>query len=157
MKGSEKVIAVLNEALHEELTAINQYFLHAEMCENWGYEKIAKDVRKLSIVEMKHAERLIERILFLDGFPNMAAPVQLKIGKAVNQQLQNDLNLELSAVKLYNQAVKLARAEGDNGSAELLKAILLDEEDHADWQETQLSLIKEIGNELYLSEQTKKE
>ena len=157
MNGSKKVIAALNEALHEELTAINQYFLHAEMCENWGYEKIAKYVRKLSIVEMKHAERLIERILFLDGAPNMAAPVQLSVGTAVKQQLEYDLKLELSAVKLYNNAVKLARAEGDNGSEQLLQSILEDEEGHADWQETQLSLIKEIGDELYLSEQIKKE
>ena len=157
MKGNEKVIAALNEALHEELTAINQYFLHSEMCENWGYERLSKYVKKLSIVEMKHAEKLIERILFLDGAPNMAAPIQLNVGKAVKQQLENDLNLELGAVKLYNDAVKLARAEGDNGSAELLRSILQDEEEHADWQETQLSLLKEIGNELYLSEQTKKE
>ena len=135
MKGNEKVITALNEALHEELTAINQYFLHSEMCENWGYERIAKFVRKLSIVEMKHAEKLIERILFLDGAPNMAAPVQLSVGNAV----------------------KLARAEGDNGSEQLLRSILQDEEEHADWQETQLSLIKEIGNELYLSEQAQKE
>jgi bacterioferritin len=106
---------------------------------------------------MKHAERLIERILFLDGAPNMATPVQLSVGKAVKQQLENDLNLELGAVKLYNDAVKLARAEGDNGSEQLLRSILQDEEEHADWQETQLSLIKEIGNELYFSEQTKKE
>ncbi len=157
MNGSKKVIAALNEALHEELTAVHQYFLHAEMCENWGYEKIGKYVRKLSIVEMKHAERLIERILFLDGSPNMAAPVQLSVGTAVKQQLEYDLKLELSAVKLYNNAVKLARAEGDNGSEQLLQSILEDEEGHADWQETQLSLIKEIGDELYLSEQIKKE
>ena len=157
MKGNEKVIAALNEALHEELTAINQYFLHAEMCENWGYERLSKYVRKLSIVEMKHAEKLIERILFLDGAPNMAAPVQLSVGSAVKQQLENDLNLEIGAVKLYNNAVKLARAEGDNGSEQLLQSILKDEEEHADWQETQLSLIKAMGNELYLSEQTKKE
>jgi bacterioferritin len=157
MKGSEKVIAALNGALQEDVTAINQYFLHSEMCENWGYERVAKYVRKLSIVEMKHAEKLIERILFLDGAPNMAAPIQLNVGKAVKQQLENDLNLELGAVKLYNDAVKLVRAEGDNGSAQLLRSILQDEEEHADWQETQLRLIKEIGNELYLSEQTKKE
>jgi bacterioferritin len=157
MKGNKKVITALNEALHEELTAINQYFLHSEMCENWGYERIAKYVRTLSIVEMKHAEKLIERILFLDGTPNMASPVQLSVGTAVRQQLENDLNLELGAVKLYNNAVKLARTEGDNGSEQLLRSILQDEEEHADWQETQLSLIKEIGNELYLTEQTKKE
>ena len=147
MKGNEKVIAALNEALHEELTAINQYFLHSEMCENWGYERLSKYVKKLSIVEMKHAEKLIERILFLDGAPNMAAPIQL----------ENDLNLELGAVKLYNDSVELARAEGDNGSADLLLSILKDEEEHADWQESQLNLIKEIGYKLYLSEQVEKE
>jgi bacterioferritin len=157
MNGSKKVIAALNEALQEELTAVNQYFLHAEMCENWGYEKIAKSVKKLSMVEMKHAERLIERILFLDGTPNMAAPLKLSIGTAVKQQLENDLNLELGAVKLYNKAMKLARAEGDNGSELLLESILKDEEEHADWQETQLSLLKEIGDQLYLTEQIKKE
>ncbi|MGA2991449.1 MAG: bacterioferritin [Candidatus Korobacteraceae bacterium] len=157
MKGNEKVIAALNEALHEELTAINQYFLHSEMCENWNYERLSKYVKKLSIAEMKHAERLIERILFLDGAPNMAVPVQINVGKAVKQQLENDLSLELGAVKLYNDAVKLARAEEDNGSAALLLSILKDEEEHADWQESQLNLIKEIGYELYLSEQVEKE
>jgi bacterioferritin len=157
MKGNKKVITALNEALHEELTAINQYFLHSEMCENWGYERLSKYVKKLSIVEMKHAEKLIERILFLDGAPNMAAPIQLDVGKAVKQQLENDLNLELGAVKLYNDSVELARAEGDNGSADLLLSILKDEEEHADWQESQLNLIKEIGYKLYLSEQVEKE
>lgn len=157
MKGSEKVIAVLNEALQEELTAINQYFLHAEMCENWKYERLAKAVRKLSIEEMKHAEELIERILFLDGAPNMAAPLQLRIGKEVKQQLENDLELELGAIKLYNNAVALARAEGDNGSADLLLSILKDEEKHADWQEAQLNLMKDMGRELYLTEQIEKE
>ena len=157
MKGSEKVIAALNEALQEELTAINQYFLHSEMCENWKYERISKSVKKLSIVEMKHAEELIERIPFLDGSPNMAAPLQLRVGKTVKQQLENDLKLELDAVKLYNDAVKLARAEGDNGSADLLMSILKDEEEHADWQEAQLTQIKDLGYELYLSEQIEKE
>jgi bacterioferritin len=127
------------------------------MCENWGYERLSKYVKKLSIVEMKHAEKLIERILFLDGAPNMAAPIQLDVGKAVKQQLENDLNLELGAVKLYNDSVELARAEGDNGSADLLLSILKDEEEHADWQESQLNLIKEIGYKLYLSEQVEKE
>jgi len=157
MKGNEKVIAALNEALQEELTAINQYFLHSEMCENWKYDRVAKYVKKLSIVEMKHAEELIERILFLDGTPNMAAPLQLRVGKTVKQQLENDLKLELGAVKLYNDAVKLARAEGDNGSADLLMSILKDEEEHADWQESQLTQIKDLGYELYLSEQIEKE
>jgi bacterioferritin len=157
MKGNEKVIAALNEALQEELIAINQYFLHSEMCENWKYTKISKYVKKLSIAEMKHAEELIERILFLDGAPNMAPPLQIKVGKTVKQQLENDLNLELGAIKLYNNAVKLARAEGDNGSAALFMSILKDEEDHADWQESQLSQIKDMGYELYLSEQVEKE
>jgi bacterioferritin len=157
MKGNEKVIAALNEALHEELTAINQYFLHSEMCENWSYKKLSKYVKKLSIEEMKHAEKLMERILFLDGAPNMAAPIQLKVGRAVKEQLENDLNLELGAVKLYNDALKLARAEGDNGTADLFLSILKDEEEHADWQESQLTLIEQIGYELYLSEQVDKE
>jgi len=157
MKGNEKVIAALNEALKEELTAINQYFLHSEMCENWGYKELSKSVKKLSIVEMKHAERLIERILFLDGSPNMTGPVQLKIGNAVKQQLENDLDLELGAVKLYNEAVKVARAEGDNGSGDLFLSILKDEEDHADWQEAQLNLIQQVGYQLYLSEQMEEE
>ncbi len=147
MKGSEKVIAALNEALQEELTAINQYFLHSEMCENWKYERIAEQVKKLSIQEMKHAEKLIERILFLDSAPNLVGPTKIMVGKTVKQQLENDLNLELHAIKLYNNAVKVARAEGDNGSANLLVSILKDEEEHADWQESQLSQIKEMGYE----------
>jgi len=157
MKGNDKVIAALNEALQEELTAINQYFLHSEMCENWKYEKLSKYVKKLSIEEMKHAEELMERILFLDGAPNMAAPIHLNIGTTVKQQLENDLNLELSAIKLYNESLQLARAEGDNGTADLLLSILKDEEEHADWQEAQLGLIKDMGYELYLSEQVEKE
>ena len=151
MKGNDKVIAALNKALHEELTALSQYFVHAEMCENWKYDKLAKYIKKLSIVEMKHAEHLIERILFLEGTPNMIAPTQLKIGKTVKEQLENDVEAELSAVKLYNESVALARAEGDNGSADLFAANLKDEEGHADWLEAQLNLIKEIGSERYLS------
>jgi bacterioferritin len=157
MKGNGKVIAALNEALQEELTAINQYFLHSEMCDNWNYERLSQHVKKLSIQEMKHAEKLIERILFLDGAPNMAAPVQIRVGKAVKQQLENDLSLELGAIKLYNDAIKLARAEGDNGTAELFKLILKDEEEHADWQESQIGQIAEMGYELYLAEQIEKE
>jgi bacterioferritin len=157
MKGSDKVIAALNKALHEELTALSQYFVHAEMCESWKYEKLAKYTKKLSIVEMKHAERLIERILFLEGTPNLAWPTQLKIGKTVKEQLENDLEAELGAVKSYNDAVQLSRAEGDNGSADLFTANLKDEEGHADWLEAQLSLIKEVGYESYLSRQIETE
>jgi bacterioferritin len=153
MKGNAKVIAVLNEALQEELLAINQYFLHAEMCENWKYEALAKFIKKQSIDEMKHAEKLVERILFLDATPTLTGPMQLKIGKNVKEQITSDLELELGAVKLYNDAVKLSRDEGDNASAEFLSAILKDEEEHVDWLESQLHLMGEIGYERYLSRQ----
>lgn len=157
MKGNDNVIAALNKALHEELTALSQYFVHAEMCENWGYEKRAKATKKLSIVEMKHAEKLIERILFLDGAPDLAYPAKLAIGKTVKEQLENDLAAELGAVNSYNDAVKTARAEGDNGSADLFTAILKDEEGHADELEAQLGQIKEIGYERYLTTQVEAE
>lgn len=157
MKGNDKVIAALNNALHEELTALSQYFVHAEMRESWKYGKLAKFTKKLSIVEMKHAERLIERILFLEGTPNLVSPSHLKIGKTVKEQLENDLEAELDAVKSYNDAVALSRAEGDNGSADLFAANLKDEEEHADWHEAQLNLIKEIGYETYLSKQVEAE
>jgi bacterioferritin len=150
MKGNDNVIAALNKALHEELTALSQYFVHAEMCDNWKYEKRAEATKKLSIVEMKHAEKLIERILFLDGTPDLAYPAKLRIGSTVKEQLENDLEAELGAVKTYNDAVKTARAEGDNGSADLFTSILKDEEGHADELEAQLSQIKEIGYERYL-------
>jgi bacterioferritin len=153
MKGNEKVIAALNKALHEELTALSEYFVHAEMCENWKYEKTADHIKKFSIVEMKHAERLIERILFLEGAPNLASPAHLKIGKTVKEQMENDLAAELGAVQSYNEAADLARSVGDNGSADLFTAILKDEEGHADWLEAQLHLIDEIGYSTYLSKQ----
>jgi bacterioferritin len=153
MKGSEKVIAALNKTLQEEFTALSQYFIHSEMCENWKYDHLSKHLKKVSIMEMKHAERLIEHILFLDGTPKMTGPTQIKVGKTVQDQLENDLKSELDAIKSYNDAVKLARAEGDNGSAELFTANLRDEEVHTDWLEAQLSQIKEIGYERYLSMQ----
>lgn len=153
MKGNPKVIAALNEALQEELLAINQYFLHAEMCENWKYEALAKFIKKQSIDEMKHAEKLIERILFLDATPNIVGPTALKVGKTVKEQLANDLGLELDAVKLYNGAVKISRDEGDYATAEFFQGILADEEEHVDWLESQIHLIEEIGYERYLSRQ----
>lgn len=153
MKGNPKVIAVLNEALQEELKAINQYFIHAEMCENWKYEKLAKFIKKQSIDEMKHAEKLLERILFLDATPTMTGPTQIQVGGNVKEQLKNDLDLELGAVKLYNNGVKLARDEGDNATADFLRGLLSDEEEHVDWLEAQLHQISEIGYELYLAEQ----
>ncbi len=153
MKGNPKVIAALNEALKEELTAINQYFLHAEMCENWKYEKLAKFIKKQSIDEMKHAEKLIERMLFLDATPTLSELEPLHIGANVREQLENDLNLEINAVAMYNESVKIARDEGDNASRELFEILLKDEEEHVDWLEAQLHQIKEIGYERYLSQQ----
>jgi bacterioferritin len=153
MQGNPKVIALLNEALKEELTAINQYFLHAEMCENWHYSKIGGFVRKQSIDEMKHAEALIERILFLDGTPNMTEAIKLTVGQNVREQLESDLKLEIDAVAMYNRAVKTARDEQDNASRELFERLLKDEEAHVDWLEAQLHQIHEIGYERYLSQQ----
>src|ERR1700733_8923986 len=125
MKGSPKVIAQLNEALREELLAINQYFLHAEMCENWHYHKLANHIKKESIDEMKHAEALIERILFLDGIPNMTEPMQLSGGANVKAQIESDLALEIEAVAMY-RFVQLARDEGDNASREVFERLLRD-------------------------------
>jgi bacterioferritin len=155
MKGSAKVIQALNEALKEELTAINQYFLHAEMCENWHYGKLGDYIKKQSIDEMKHAEAIIERILFLDGTPNMTELMQLNVGQNVKAQLENDLKLEVEAVAAYNKAVELARQESDNASRELFEKLLKDEEAHVDWLEAQLYQIGEIGYERYLSQQIK--
>lgn len=152
MKGNPKVIAQLNQALQEELTAINQYFLHAEMCENWGYHKLSEFIKKQSIGEMKHAEVLIERILFLDGSPSMM-PLELKVGGTVKGMIESDLALEVSAVKQYNDAVAIATAEGDNGSRDLLVQLLKDEEDHVDFLEAQIHQIKELGYERYLTMQ----
>jgi bacterioferritin len=153
MQGNPKVIAQLQDALKEELTAISQYFLHAEMCENWGYTKLGGFIKKQSIDEMKHAEKLIERILFLDGAPNLTELGRLNIGQTVKAQLENDLKLEIGAVGMYNNAIKLARDEGDNASRELFERLLKDEEGHVDWLEAQVHQIKEVGYERYLSRQ----
>lgn len=152
MKGSLKVLDELNKALREELTAINQYFLHAEMCENWGYDRLSEYIKKQSIGEMKHAEALMERILFLDGTPNMQ-PLQLTIGKNVKDMIQGDLDLEVNAVKMYNAAIQIAVAEKDNGSRDLFVVLLKDEEQHVDWLEAQMHQIKELGYERYLTMQ----
>jgi bacterioferritin len=153
MKGKPEVIAALSKGLKEELGAILQYFLHAEMCENWGYERLSKLIMKQSIGEMKHAETLTERILFLEGIPNVGDVPKLNIGKDVKEQLQNDLELEKGAVGQYNAAVAACIKAGDNASADLLKELLKDEEEHVDFLETQLSLIKDLGLENYLIEQ----
>jgi bacterioferritin len=157
MQGNPKVIALLNEALHEELTAINQYFLHAEMCDNWHYDRLGEHIKKTSIEEMKHAEALIERILFLDATPSMTEPMQLTVGPNVQAQLESDLKLEIDAVALYNRAIRVSGEEGDNASRELFERLLKVEEAHADWLEAQLYQIKEIGYERYLSQQVRDE
>jgi bacterioferritin len=153
MRGNAQVIAQLNLALKEELTAINQYFLHAEMCHNWGYHSLGDLIKKQSIDEMKHAEVLIERILFLDATPTMEL-MELNVGQNVKGQLEADLQLEVNAVAMYNKAVQISRDAGDDQSRELFSKLLKDEEEHVDWLEAQLHQIKEMGYERYLSNQT---
>ncbi len=153
MKGNDKVIARLNETLVAEFTAFHQYFIHAEMEENWGYKKLGNYVKKQSIDEMKHAEKLIERILFLDGVPSMGELKPLNIGEDVKTQLENDLQLEYEAVQQLNAAVIESREAGDNGSRELFEQLLVDEEDHVDWLEAQLQSIADLGIGLYLAQQ----
>jgi bacterioferritin len=152
MRGNAKVIDHLNEALREELTAINQYFLHAEMCHNWGYHGLGDSIKKQSIGEMKHAEELIERILFLDATPKMEY-LDLTIGGNVREQLEADLALEINAVKMYNDAIAAARDAGDDASRNLFTKLLADEEEHVDWLESQVHQIKEMGYERYLTMQ----
>ena len=153
MKGNEKLIATLNELLSEELTAISQYMVHSEMCDNWGYAKLHKAVEKQAVDEMKHAEWLIGRILFLEGTPAMSKLNQIRIGADIPSMLSNDSNGELTAVQLYNKAVSLAREVSDAGTADLLTKILMMEEGHGDWLEQQLDQIKHIGIENYLANQ----
>jgi bacterioferritin len=157
MKGEPKVIEFLNQVLKAELTAINQYFLHAEMCENWGYERLAKLIRKESIEEMQHAEKLIERILYLDGTPNMSDYFKINIGQTVEQQYKNDVQLEYDAVKRLNDGIQLCIQLNDGGSRELAEKILSDEEHHIDWLEAQLHAIEEMGYQNYLAQQLKEE
>src|SRR5438445_13837093 len=153
VKGDAKIIALLNQVLKAELTAINQYFLHAEMCENWGYEKLAKHTRDKSIEEMQHAEKLMERILLFEGPPNMSDYFKINIGQNVKAQLQNDLNVEYAPVKRLNKGIETCVEAGDNGSRDLLEELLTDEEEHIDWLEAQLYAIGETGIENYLAQQ----
>ena len=157
MKGDAKVIEFLNQVLKAELTAINQYFLHAEMCENWGYERLAKKVKKESIEEMVHAEKCMERILYLDGTPNMSDYFKINIGADVETQFKNDLQLEYDAVKRLNDGIKLCTAANDGGSRDLAEKILGDEEHHIDWLEAQLHAIGEMGIQNYLAQQLNEE
>ena len=157
MKGNDQVIAFLQEVLKAELTAINQYFLHAEMMENWGYERAAKITRRESIEEMQHAEKVIERLLYFDALPQMSELFPLRIGTTLKAQLENDLALEYEAVPRLNRAVNAAVAAGDNGSRDLFEKILIDEEHHVDYLEAQLHLIAEMGYENYLAQQIKED
>ena len=153
MKGDEKVVAVLNDALADELTAINQYMVHSEMCSDWGYGELHEAIEKRAITEMRHAEKLIARILFLNSRPIVSELRKIHIGGSVLEQLQNDLNAETGAVALYNAGIAVAVEQGDNGTRKLLEEILADEEDHADWLETQLDQLDQMGIQAYLVEQ----
>jgi len=153
MRGKDKVIAQLNDVLRSELIAINQYFLHAEMCENWGYPKLGGFIKKQSIDEMKHAEQVIERILFLEGTPGLGMKLPMNVGENVKAQIESDLKLEHEAFTQYNAAIELCAKEGDNTSADLIEKLLADEEKHIDFLEAQLHLIKEVGIQNYLAKQ----
>ncbi len=153
MKGNPKIIKRLNDLLADELTAINQYMVQSEMCANWGYGRLHEAIEKRAIVEMKHAEKLIARIIFLEGFPVVNKLNAIDIGKDVPAQHKNDWAAEAGAVKAYNEGVKLAVELGDNGTREMLESILKDEEDHIDWIESQLDQIEQMGVQNYLTEQ----
>ena len=153
MKGNDDVVKVLNEVLCAELTGINQYFIHSMLCANWRYGRLAEHSRKESIEEMKHAQQVIERIVYLDGAPNMQKYMKINVGKSVPEQFQNDLEVEYQAVPRLNKGIEVARAQGDNGTRALLETILKDEEAHVDWLEAQLGMIKEMGVQNYLAQQ----
>lgn len=153
MKGNAKVIAVLNDVLAGELVGINQYFLHAKMCRNWGYRRLGEHILKESISEMKHASDLVERILFLEGVPNLQKLGKIHVGETVPEQLKLDRTVELDAVKRLNAGIATCVAEGDNASRHLLEDVLKSEEEHLDWIETQLGLIASLGEKAYLAEQ----
>jgi len=153
MKGDPRIIDMLNEVLTGELTAINQYFLHGKICLNWGYDHLGKKIYEESIDEMKHANKLVERILFLDGLPNLQKLGKLSIGTNVVEILKNDLAFELGTVPRLNQGIQLSRDAGDNGSEDLLTHILVESESHVDWLESQLELVKQVGESNYLAQQ----
>ena len=153
MKGNDRIIERLNALLADELTAINQYMVQSEMCANWGYERLHKATEKRAIQEMKHAEKLIGRIIFLEGSPTVSKLNKIEIGGDVETQHKNDWKAEEGAVKAYNEGVRLAAETGDNGTRELLESILKDEEEHIDWIEAQLDQIKQMGIQNYLAEQ----
>lgn len=152
MQGDVKIIEALNDVLAAELTAINQYFIHHKMCEDWGYKRLSDKKREESIEEMRHADKIIERVLFLDGIPNMQHMNPVRVGEDPIEQHTLDLQLELEAVGRLNSGITLAREKSDNGSRELFEEILKDEEESVDWHEAQLHLVTEVGKERYLAE-----
>jgi bacterioferritin len=153
MKGDPRIIDLLNDVLTGELTAISQYFLHAKMCLNWGYQHLGKKIYEESIDEMKHADKLVERILFLDGLPNLQKLHKIAIGQTVIEILKNDLTLESGTVPRLNKGIQLSRDLGDNGSDALLTYILVESEKHVDWLESQLELVQQVGDAQYLAQQ----
>ena len=153
MKGNKNVLDVLNQVLRKELTGINQYLLHAKMCKNWGYQRLYKVVWEESIEEMKHADKIMERILFLEGTPNVSSYDKIMVGSTVKQQLENDLGLEMAALAVLRPGIKTCLEASDDASRELLEHILADEEKHVDWIESQLHQIEEVGYQNYLSQQ----
>ena len=153
MKGNPEVIKVLNEVLRKELTGVNQYFIHAKMCKNWGYAVLGEHAWNESIDEMKHADKIVERILFLEGTPNVQAYDKIQVGSNVRQQLENDLGLEQAALTVLRPGIKICLDAHDDATRELLEHIIVDEEHHIDWIETQFHQIKEIGYENYLAQQ----
>ena len=157
MRGDDRILSILNEVLKAELTAINQYFLHSKMCENWGYQRLAAVNRKESIEEMKHADALAGRILFLEGVPNMSELFPIRVGANVRDQIDNDLKLELEALPRLKTGIQTSLEVSDHVSRELFEQILSDEEEHVDYLEAQLHIINEIGLDLYLAEQIHKE
>jgi bacterioferritin len=155
MKGKEEVLELLNQLLTNELTAINQYFVHAKMCENWGYSRLAAKIRAESIHEMRHADQVITRILFLEGVPNLQRYHKLHVGETVREQLESDLQLEYAAIEFLNKGIDAARRSNDNASEDLMTKILVSEEEHTDWVESQLELIRQVGDQNYLAQQIK--
>ena len=153
MKGDAAIINLLNEVLTGELTAVNQYWVHARLCQNWGYLKLWKKIRAESIDEMKHADELVERILYLEGMPNLQRLGKISVGETVPEQMTLDLDMEKAALARLNDGIKLCADKGDNGTRSLLEKILVSEEEHVDWLETQLQLIASLGEKAYLAEQ----
>jgi bacterioferritin len=155
MKGNDEVLRLLNELLTNELTAINQYFIHSKMCANWGYERLASKIRAESIDEMRHADEVISRILYLEGVPNLQRLHKLQVGETVKEQLESDLAFEKNGIQFLNDGIQAARKISDNGTEALMSKILVSEEEHIDWLETQLELISQIGEQNYLAQQIK--